>query len=145
MKSVVLLLVAFLHIAPLSACVLFNKDAALGSNSNAPPVPVGTLQPGDRSVTTSNMIEQLRLEMHEASLSAARERHPASKLVGDGCTEISFVLLESKGGDTQYIGLYRCTMKGAILGINSYDFQVDVIGEVKNENGTYTKRIVSAK
>jgi len=36
-------------------------------------------------------------------------------------------------------------MKGAILGINSYDFQVDVIGEVKNENGTYTKRIVSAK
>ena len=65
MKSVVLLLVAFLHIAPLSACVLFNKDAALGSNSNAPPVPVGTLQPGDRSVTTSNMIEQLRLEMHD--------------------------------------------------------------------------------
>ena len=128
-----------------SACVLFDRSVPSVSNSNiASPVPASTLLPGDEASPPVTLIEQLGAEMRAASLDAAAQRHPASKLVGDGCTEISFALLESTGDQTQYTGLYRCTMKGSILGINSYDFQVHVIGEIRKENGSYTKRIVSA-
>ena len=83
--------------------------------------------------------------MRDASFGAAREQHPASNLIGEGCVEIGFALLDTKGNQTQYVGLYRCTMKGKILGISTYDFQVQVIGVIKNENGAYSKHITSAK
>ena len=81
--------------------------------------------------------------MLEASFGASRQQHPVSNFTGDGCVEISFALLETIGNRTQYIGLFRCTMKGKIFGISTFDFQVQVIGEIRNENGAFSKGIVS--
>ena len=109
------------------------------------PVPEATLIGSEEDSPPRSVVEELRAEMHEASFGAASERHPASKPVGDGCVEMSFVLLESKGDRSQYIGLYRCTTEGAGVGISAHDLQVQVIGEIRLENGIYSKKIVSAQ
>src|SRR3982750_4209853 len=136
-----LLLVVILCLC--SACFLFRgadrnsnveTNSALPDNNAANPTPEATLIESNGAAPPASLVEELKGEMREASFGAARERHPASKLVGEGGTEIGFSYLEAKGKQTQYIGLYRCTMKGAILGISTYDLQVEVIGEISREN-----------
>jgi hypothetical protein len=141
-----------------SACVFFSgndrisnlaANAAQTSNSAAGnpsgPVPESTLAGSNEDSPPVGAVEELRAKMLGTSPAAARERHPASEVVGDGCAELSFALLESKGDRMQYIGIYRCSMKGAIAGISSFDSQVQVIGEIGRENGAYAKRVVSAE
>ena len=119
------------------ACVLFGESANTQANSRTTPVPQATLLPGTEDSPPRDLIEALRTDMREASFGAARERHPASTLTGESCTEISFVLLEAKGDLWQYVGLYQCKT-------STDDFQVQVIGEIRRENGGYVKKIVSA-
>jgi hypothetical protein len=140
-----------------SSCFLFrgtDRDPSLPANTAQPdnraantttPVPEATLIDSNETAPPGSLVEELRAQMREASFGAARQRHPASKLVGEGCAEIGFSLLEAKANQTKYIGLYRCAMKGSILGISTYDFQVQVIGEIRRENGAYSKNVTSAQ
>jgi hypothetical protein len=155
-QKVILLIVAGFALGWVSGCPYRGgNDGAANSPANTTvpdnrasatpsPIPRGTLLPGNDTSPPRTLVETLRAEMLEASFGAARQQHPFSNFTGDGCVEISFALLETKGNRTQYIGLYRCTMKGKILGISTFNFQVDVLGEVRNENGVFSKGIVSA-
>jgi len=125
-----------------------RSDAVPAGNKGATtPLPV-TERPSIESTATSppaSLIETLRVEMLAAAPAPARESHPASKLVGEGCDEMSFSYYDKKGDETEYIGLYRCPMKGAILGISKYDSQVYVIGQITNKNSEFSRGIVEAK
>ena len=134
-----------------TSCVFFQQSNSAemtppgDSVANSMPISERTLIPSNSAVSPpANLVEMLRTEMRAAAPALASERHPASKLVGQSCEEVSFAYLETEGNQTQYIGLYRCPMKGAILG-STYDSQVDVTGAITAENGSYARRIVSAK
>ena len=137
------LAIALLPCMFVSGC---GNDPASNSHplvTDAAPIPQKTL-----STATSppaGVIEALRTEMREAAPAPARERHPASKLVGEGCEETSFSYYDVKGDQTQYIGLYSCAMRGAILGISKYDSQVHVIGQILHRDGEYMRGILSAQ
>lgn len=143
------LVFAALTVGSAGACFLFshsngvsnsnaNKSAASNNSSNSTTVP-------DRTSPPANLIETLHTEMRATAPGAALERHPASKLIAESCEEISFAYYDAKGNQTQYIALYRCPMEGAGTGISKFDSQVTVIGEIRSDNGTYFKRIVSAQ
>jgi hypothetical protein len=154
--GVVPVLAAVLLVGSGSSCwYLGNSDRGPNSvvngarNGNATanaarPVPEGTLAGSEAVTPPVELVEALRGGMREAAPAAARERHPASEVVGEGCVDISFALLESRGDLAQYIGIYRCTMKGTIVGVSKFDSQVQVIGEIGRENGAYIKKIVSS-
>ena len=154
-RRMILLLFSGVLLCSGSACVLFsNNEPAANSQTNttrpdnkaADPSPITekTLIVSTATSPPATLIDTLRSEMRAAAPGAARERHPASKLVGQSCDEISFAYYDTKGDQSQYIGLYRCAMKGAILGISKYDSQVHVIGQITYENGPYSRSIVSA-
>ena len=134
-------------ISSAAGCVFFQQ----GNSANSAPGNKSIPSPARTLITNStadsppaSLVETLRTEMRAAAPGPASERHSASKLVGESCEEISFALLETKGNQTQYIGLYRCPMKGAIAG-SEYDSQVSVIGALHFENGSYSRNIVSAE
>ena len=152
MKLLVILLFVF---ASCSACFLLsssdrpsNLDANRANADNAAnsvPVPERTLITSSATSPPADLIEALRAEMRRAAPSVALERHPASKLVGESCDEISFGYYDRKGDQAQYIAIYRCPLQGAVVGVSKFDSQVTVIGEIRFENAIYSKSLVSAQ
>jgi hypothetical protein len=92
-------------------CTACGGDLTSNTTRNSGKAPQPMLEPTLlESVATlppASLIEMLRAEMRDAAPAPARERHPASKLVGDGCDETSFAFYETKGDQSQYIGLYH--------------------------------------
>lgn len=117
------------------------------NNPQAAPVPTVRPAPQENPSTppSANQIGNLRNEMLNASVAAARQKHPASNFVGNGCSELAFEFVNATGNATQYAGVYRCIMKGAILGLSQYDFRVRVAGETRFQNGGFVNRITASQ
>lgn len=79
-----------------------------------------------------------------AANSAARQKHPASDFVGIGCDQTALTTEAYQEVRWTYYGTYQCQMKGAILGIAKFNFEVRVEGQVNLNNGTFTRSIVHA-
>lgn len=86
----------------------------------------------------------MRDEMLAAAIAAARQKHPASNFVGNGCDQKALTTEAYQEVRWTYYGTYQCQMKGAILGITQFNFEVKVEGQVKLNNGTFVRSIVRA-
>ena len=73
--------------------------------------------------------------MLQAAKGKARQMHPASNFVGEGCFRKTLVLRSRSPELEEYFGTYQCAMKGKYLGINNYDFEVQVVGEIRLQGG----------
>ena len=154
-RMVIYLLVSVSVIVSISACVFFNREpvsnsgpdqtAVNNNSSNSRPVPERTLIVSTATSPPVSVIESLRAEMRAAAPAPALERHAASELNAEGCDEISFAFYDDSGDQNKYIGIYRCPMKGAVVGVSKYDSQVTVIGAIRFDSGTYSKSIMSAE
>jgi len=88
-----------------------------------PPNPVIDFGPA-RKLIPNNMLQTAR--------QAAQKKHRASNFVGKGCVIRTQITLASQSSELeQYVGTYRCLMKGKYLGISNFDFEVQVVGEIR--------------
>lgn len=90
-------------------------------------------------------LQLIRNDMFKAAFDQARAEHPASNFIDKGCYEVAFSPTQSSAAFSEFVGVYRCLMKGAILGVSQYDFRVRVVGEVKYQNGNVIRNIASSQ
>jgi hypothetical protein len=124
---------------------VIRRDEQNNPQTATVPTSIPAPQENPSTPPPANQIGNLRGEMLNASVAAARQKHPASNFVGNGCSELTFEFVNATGNATQYVGIYRCTMKGAVLGLSQYDFRVRVAGEMHFQNGSFGNRITSSQ
>lgn len=90
-------------------------------------------------------LQLIRTDMFKAAFDQARAEHSASNFIGKGCYEVAFSPTQSNVAFSEFVGIYRCLMKGSILGISQYDFRVRIVGEVKYQNGNVIRNISSSQ
>jgi hypothetical protein len=97
----------------------------------------------DRSQQKFNAARQLlKNEMLTAAMQSAKNKHPLSRL--ENCTQNLSPTFQSTDRE-DYLGIYRCRLKGSILGKNIFETEVMVRGAIVRQGGQLLRSITGTE